>query len=101
MFENSNKQTQEKKSTLRCAPSLLFSHGEKLNTTQRGASQGGFVLFILFMSALENFGIFMLYPKIRRCEIDGLTRTTGQLESLNVTPVLIKALFSLFGTFHC
>ena len=37
MFENSNKQTQEKKSTLRSAPSLLFSHEEKLDTMQRGA----------------------------------------------------------------
>ena len=43
------KQTQEKKSTLRCAPSLLFSHGEKLDTTQRGASQGRFLLLGLFI----------------------------------------------------
>ena len=48
MFENSNKQTQEKKSTLRCAPSLLFSHEEKLDTMQRGASQGGFLLLGLY-----------------------------------------------------
>ena len=56
MFENSNKQTQEKKSTLRCAPSLLFSHEEKLDTTQRGAAQGGFLLlglFIIYMSILK------------------------------------------------
>ena len=39
------KQNEEKKSTLRCAPSPLFSHGEKLDTTQRGASQGEFLLF--------------------------------------------------------
>ena len=43
------KQTQEKKSTLRCALSLLFYHGEKLDTTQRGAAQGGFLLLGLFI----------------------------------------------------
>ena len=44
-----NKQTQEKKSPLRCTLSLLFSHGKKLDTTQRGASQGGFLLLGLFI----------------------------------------------------
>ena len=32
------KQKQEKKCTLCCALYLLFSHGKKLNTTQRGRS---------------------------------------------------------------
>ena len=50
----SSKQNEEKKSTLRCAPSLLFSHGEKLYTTQRGASQGGFLLLGLFTVDVAN-----------------------------------------------
>ena len=31
------KQNEEKKSTLRCAPSLLFSHGEKNSTPRKEA----------------------------------------------------------------
>ena len=35
------------------APPLLFSHGKKLDTTQRGASQGGFLLLSLFIWGLS------------------------------------------------
>ena len=51
---NHSKQTQETKSTLRCALSLSsFPMGKKLNTTQRGASQGGFLLLGLFRTQLS------------------------------------------------
>ena len=45
---STNKYKQEKNCPKRCALSLLFSHGKKLNTTQRGAAQERFLLLFLF-----------------------------------------------------